>query len=130
MDFSTAIPTVFRRYAQFTGRAGRSEFWWWVLFTSLVGTALGMVSSVTIALVGGVVPGLDVSALWGLAILLPSLAVQVRRLRDAGFAWGHAFWALLPVAGLIVLAVLSAQPTQRDAAPAAPASPVLAGAGS
>jgi uncharacterized membrane protein YhaH (DUF805 family) len=118
MNFSSAIPAVFRKYAEFTGRAGRSEYWWWALFTFLVGTALGMVSSVTVQLVAGSVPWLDLSALWGLAILVPSLAVQVRRLRDGGFGWGHVFWALLPVAGLIILAVLSAQPSQRHSVPA------------
>ena len=128
MNFSSAVPAVFRKYADFTGRATRSEFWWWALFTFLVGTALGMVSSLTVQFAGSTIPGVDLSTLWGLAILLPSLAVQVRRLRDAGFGWGHVFWALLPVAGLIILAVLSAQPSQRDAVPASAAAPVLEGA--
>jgi hypothetical protein len=37
MSFGEAIQTVFRKYAEFTGRAGRAEFWWWALFTALVG---------------------------------------------------------------------------------------------
>jgi uncharacterized membrane protein YhaH (DUF805 family) len=38
--------------------------------------------------------------------------VTVRRLRDAGYEWGHVFWILLPLAGAIVLIVLCAQPTR------------------
>ena len=40
MSFGEAIQTVFRKYAEFMGRAGRAEFWWWALFTTLVGGAL------------------------------------------------------------------------------------------
>lgn len=112
MSFSSAIPAVFRKYAEFTGRAGRAEFWWWVLFANSAGIALGVAFAPTVQLGGGVIPGLDLATLWGLAVLLPSLAVQVRRLRDAGFGWGNVFWGLLPIAGLVILAVLSAQPSQ------------------
>ena len=60
----------------------------------------------------GVSTGSSLAGLWSLAVLLPSLAVTVRRLRDAGYQWGHIFWVLLPVAGMIVLIVLCAQPTR------------------
>ena len=107
MTFSSSIRTGFRKYADFTGTATRSEFWWWVLFTTLVSVGLDVIAD---AATGG---DTLTSALWGLAVLLPSLAVAVRRLRDAGFGWGHIFWLLLPVAGLVVLAVLYTQPSVR-----------------
>jgi uncharacterized membrane protein YhaH (DUF805 family) len=56
---------------------------------------------------------------WALAVLLPGLAVNVRRLRDAGYGWGHLFWLLIPLAGIIIIAVLCAQPS-RDSLPVQP----------
>ncbi len=64
------------------------------------------------------------SGLWGLAVLLPSLAVLVRRLRDAGYGWGHVFWVFLPVSGIIVLIVFAAQPS-RDAVPRPASQPLI-----
>jgi uncharacterized membrane protein YhaH (DUF805 family) len=104
MTFFQAIVSGFRKYADFTGTASRSEFWWWVLFSALASTALTAAAN---ALSGG---NTDVNALWSLVVLLPSLAVTVRRLRDAGYGWGHAFWLLLPFAGVVIVAVLCAQP--------------------
>ena len=134
MTFGEAIATVFRKYAEFTGRARRPEFWWWVLFTTIVSAAINAFSTVRVgevASLGGLLSGL-----WGLAILLPGLAVTVRRLRDAGYGWGHIFWILLPIAGLIVLIVFLAQPSRgaqavpstsapQAAAPQAPAPPTM-----
>ena len=48
----------------------------------------------------------------GIAVLLPNLAVAVRRLRDAGYGWGNLFWILVPIAGIVVLIVLWTQPTK------------------
>ncbi len=105
MTFFQAIQTGFRKYADFTGTAPRSEFWWWALFATL---ASAMATAISNAAFGG---STDLNALWSLAVLLPSLAVTVRRLRDAGFGWGHVFWLLLPFAGVIIVAVLAAQPS-------------------
>ena len=115
MSFGQSIQTVFSKYADFRGTARRSEFWWWVLFTSLVSTALGAVPVWGVNLSGGFSTG-SLSGLWGIAVLLPTLAVTIRRLRDAAYSWGHIFWLLLPLAGLIVIAVLCAQPTRQMAA--------------
>ena len=122
MTFGESIQTVFRKYAEFRGRASRSEFWWWALFTTLVTSALNLFSIVPIGN-GGSLGGL-LSGLWSIAVLLPTLAVAVRRLRDAGYGWGHIFWLLVPLAGLIVLIVFWSQPTR----PTAPAVDGAAGA--
>jgi uncharacterized membrane protein YhaH (DUF805 family) len=123
MRFDQAIRTVFLKYADFTGRAARPEFWWWVLFTTLVNAALNTLQAILVhpllAWTGTVgwpavmpaVGGSGLSGLWSIAVLLPTLAVTVRRLRDAGRHWGNVFWILLPLAGLIVLIVLCAQPS-------------------
>lgn len=98
MSFGNAISTVFRKYAEFQGRATRSEFWWFALFATLVSLALGAIWD-------------DLSVAWGFAVLLPSLAVSVRRLRDAGYAWPMIFLGLIPLVGLIILIVLYSQPS-------------------
>lgn len=115
MSFSTAIATVFRKYAEFEGRATRPEFWWFVLFSTLVSAALNSLTIVTPQ--GAIGIGASLAAVWSIGTLLPTLAVTVRRLRDGGYAWGHVFWILLPVAGVIVLIVLLAQPSVATAAP-------------
>lgn len=91
MDFIGAIKAGFKNYVQFRGTATRPEFWYWVLFTFLVGLVLNAFDG------SGALPGA-----FSLATLLPSLAVTVRRLRDAGFSW---VWLLLPAAGLVPLTV-------------------------
>jgi uncharacterized membrane protein YhaH (DUF805 family) len=52
------------------------------------------------------------AGVWGIAVLLPNLAVAVRRLRDAGYGWGNLFFILVPIAGIVVLITLWAQPTK------------------
>jgi uncharacterized membrane protein YhaH (DUF805 family) len=118
MTFFESIRTVFRKYADFSGRAGRSEFWWFALFSALVSAALNALTlpsggnllafDATASSVSSVV---SFAAAWSIVVLLPSLAVTVRRLRDAGREWPHIFWLLVPVAGLIVLIVFLVQPS-------------------
>jgi len=110
MSFGEAIKTVFRKYAEFTGRATRAEFWWWALFNLLVAGALNFFNVIRLgdnAYLGSLLAGV-----WGVAVLLPNLAVTVRRLRDAGYGWGHLFWILVPIAGIFVLIAFLAQPTK------------------
>jgi uncharacterized membrane protein YhaH (DUF805 family) len=127
MNFWQSIGSGFRGYADFTGRAGRSEFWWWVLFTTLVNAALNTIPLWAAGSTeGAATAGPTLSGFWTVAVLVPTLAVAVRRLRDAGIAWGHALWLFLPFAGVLVLAVLCAQPSRSAAHPAYPASPLAA----
>jgi uncharacterized membrane protein YhaH (DUF805 family) len=73
-------------------------------------------------------PVINLAGFWSFAVLLPSLAVTVRRLRDAGHQWVEIFWVLLPIAGAIVLIVRLCDPTATATAatPAAPAAPAAA----
>jgi uncharacterized membrane protein YhaH (DUF805 family) len=109
VSFVDAIKTVFGKYADFEGRATRPEFWWWFLFTVLVSGALNVFSVIPVGESSSV--GAILSGLWSIGTLLPTLAVGVRRLRDAGYVWQNIFWILLPLAGLIVLVIYWAKPT-------------------
>lgn len=96
MTFGESISTCFSKYASFEGRASRSEFWWFFLFTVLVSAASGMVSEI-------------LSGLFSLGVLLPSLAVGARRLHDINKSgWFLLLW-LIPVIGWIVLIFWAAQ---------------------
>ncbi|UUT35307.1 DUF805 domain-containing protein [Microbacterium elymi] len=116
--------TVFAKYATFDGRATRPEFWWWTLFNAIIVAAfylLVIVLSIGTAFAGysrypmGPTAFLGliwvVLVLWGVAVIVPNLAVTVRRLRDAGFHWGFIFLALVPFGGIAVL-VMCAQPSR------------------
>jgi uncharacterized membrane protein YhaH (DUF805 family) len=98
MDFSQAIKSGFRNYATFSGRATRSEYWFWVLFTLLVGGAAAVLDSAIFA-------SSDVSplnSLFSILTFLPSLAVSIRRLHDierTGWWWLLGF----TIIGIFVL---------------------------
>lgn len=110
MSFGDSIATVFRKYAEFSGRASRPEFWWFTLFSALVSTALGAFNILTPD--GTILIGSSLASVWGVAVLVPSLAVAVRRLRDGGHQWTELLWLLLPIAGLIVLIVRLCDPSR------------------
>lgn len=112
MSFTTAITTVFRKYADFEGRASRPEFWWFVLFATLVSAALGAFNLATPS--GVIAIGSSLASVWGIATIVPTLAVATRRLRDAGRRWTELFWLLIPIAGLIVLAIHLSEPSKAD----------------
>ncbi len=100
MQFGDAIKNGFQNYANFRGVASRSEFWYWTLFTVLVSLGTSILDSAIGLALGGQTFTL-VNTLGSLALLLPGLAVAVRRFHDAGFS---AWWYSIPqVATLIVL---------------------------
>ena len=96
MTFGESIKTCFSKYADFNGRATRSEFWWWALFVLLVSAAVGIISEV-------------LSGVFSLAVLLPYLAVGARRLHDTDRSGWLQLIALIPLVGWIVLIVWFAQ---------------------
>ena len=105
MSFGAAISSFFRKYATFSGRARRSEFWFAVLFTTLVSIAISIVwPSTTVVLDGMSFQQSSLpSNLWQLAILIPSIALSVRRLHDVGRKGTYYLFVLLPIVGWIVL---------------------------
>jgi uncharacterized membrane protein YhaH (DUF805 family) len=98
MSFADAVRTCLTKYATFSGRARRSEYWWFWLFTILV-----QVVTVVVAQVAHVafLPALTV-----LALIIPGLAVVVRRLHDTGRSGWWLLIVLLPLVGGIWFLVL------------------------
>lgn len=104
MSFFEAIRVCLIKYAEFSGRAARPEFWWFALAVTLVASALTYLSE-------------TVASVFGVLILLPFLAVGARRLRDVGKDPWWLLFLLVPVGGLVILAYYWAQPAM-DAEPA------------
>ena len=121
-----AYKNFFKNYAEFTGRSTRPDFWWvwlgnlilsipfWIIYFYIVylSTVMDSVSdsaSEAIFMVFGLVA--IIYAVFYLAILVPTLALSVRRLRDAGFHWAFIFLRFAPMGGLALL-ILHAMPTK------------------
>lgn len=96
MTFGQSIKTCFSKYVTFSGRATRSEFWWFSLFSFIV--------------------------LWipfvqflGFLLILPSWAVAVRRLHDVGKSGWNLLWTIIPFLGSLYLLWLYIQESQPEA---------------
>lgn len=98
--FVEAIKTCFNKYATFEGRANRAEYWWWALFNLLIGI-LGFVP-----ILGWIIT---------IGLLIPSIAVAVRRLHDIGKSGFYYFLCFIPIVGAIILLILFLQPSQEGA---------------
>ena len=119
----TAYKNFFKGYVDFAGRSTRSDYWWiwlgnmiiYIPFFFSYGNAISnpQDEGALIALGGTAI----IYMVIGLALLLPGLALTVRRLRDAGFHWALIFIVFIPL-GSIVLLVLLAMPTKEEATPA------------
>ena len=106
MNPMEAISSVFGNYTNFDGRATRSEYWWFTLFSSVL--------MVIVVLLMAAVPvlGAILAVLAGLAMFLPSLAVLVRRLHDTNRSAKSLFWLTPPiyVIGAWVLLIILIRP--------------------
>jgi uncharacterized membrane protein YhaH (DUF805 family) len=108
VGFSDAIQSGLANYTNFSGRSSRSAYWWWVLFTSLLslvaqaldawlrpgGMGTPSYAGIAIGLITGIV---------GVALIVPSLAVLVRRLHDTDRSGWWWLIAVIPVIGWLVL---------------------------
>jgi uncharacterized membrane protein YhaH (DUF805 family) len=97
---------AYKKYADFTGRARRKEFWMFVLFYFIVSIVLGIVDSI----IGFQLLGL----LFSLGSLIPSLAIGARRLHDTGRSGWWQLLYLIPLIGLIIMIVFLVQDSHPD----------------
>jgi len=112
MTFPEAIKNNFSKYLTFSGRAPRSEFWWWVLFTLIANIVLGGIDiylfGTTVVDAGSFTAYTNFSPLAGifsLVVLLPSISVAVRRLHDTDRSGWWWWLGLIPLVGIIILIV-------------------------
>ena len=96
MRFQESIRVCFTKYADFNGRAGRPEYWWFALFIIVTSLVMSKLSPT----LGGV---------FSLATLLPSIAAAARRLHDTNRSGWWQLIAVVPLVGIIVLVVFLAQ---------------------
>ncbi|MEL6253733.1 MAG: DUF805 domain-containing protein [Bacteroidota bacterium] len=94
---------AFKRYADFSGRSRRKEYWYFVLFNLLVYIVL---FAADMAIISSGSAGLGIfSGIYALATLIPSLAVAVRRLHDIGRSGWSILFGLIPVIGAVLLLI-------------------------
>jgi uncharacterized membrane protein YhaH (DUF805 family) len=89
---------VLERYAQFQGRSGRAEFWWYFLAALIIGIVFNILIAVSNIF-------FVLYVIYGLAVLIPGLAVGVRRLHDTDKTGWWLLIGLIPLVGIIVLIV-------------------------
>jgi uncharacterized membrane protein YhaH (DUF805 family) len=111
MSFADAVRTCLNKYTDFSGRARRSEYWYFFLFNILV----SIVASIIDAIIGTRSGSFGlVEAIAGLALLLPGLAVGARRLHDTTRSGWWLLIGLIPIIGAIVLIIFFVQDSHGD----------------
>ncbi len=106
MEITKSVGQVLRNYATFTGRAGRPEFWWWYLSIVLVGAVFAAAAWLLGSGVVGDVLRVAYGLYW-LAVLVPTLAVGVRRLHDTGRSGWWLLFGLVPILGWLLLVIFA-----------------------
>ncbi len=110
MDFKTAIETCLKqKYKDFTGRASRSEYWYFVLGYVIL--------SVILSVVGAILPAMLATLInlaVGLAILLPNIAVGIRRLHDTNRSGWFLLLGLVPLVNFVLIYFLAQKGTEGE----------------
>jgi len=108
MTFTEALKTVFLvKYADFSGRAARSEYWWTMLFSF----GLSLVFQIVAQILGpipviGILYSIIIMII-GLALLVPGIAVYIRRMHDIGKSGAFLLLALVPIVNLYIIYLLT-----------------------
>jgi uncharacterized membrane protein YhaH (DUF805 family) len=97
MNFVDSIKLGFSNYVNFTGRACRSEYWYWILFA--------VIGAIVARIIDYVIGAPVVYTIFGLAVLLPNIAIGVRRLHDTDRSGWWLFLSFIPLVGAIILIV-------------------------
>lgn len=96
MGFMEAVKTCFTKYATFSGRARRSEYWYFCLFNAIAALVMKVLSLAI---------DLPLDTIYSVAVFIPGLAVIVRRLHDIGKSGWFYLIGLIPLVGWILLLV-------------------------
>lgn len=87
--------TVLKRYSDFSGRSRRKEYWMFILINALIGFAIGIVD--------GLFGTLILTGIYYLTVLVPTVAVSIRRLHDTGRSGWWLLVSFVPIVGLLVM---------------------------
>lgn len=98
---------VFQNYANFKGRDTRKQYWMFVLFNIIISFVIGFVAGLILGDAASIV-----TSIYSLAILLPSLAISIRRMHDIGKSGWWILVSLIPIVGCIWYIVLACKPSQ------------------
>lgn len=99
-----AFTSAWKRSFDYSGRANRGDFWWFALANAIISVILLIPSTIS-DFFGWIY------SIWTIATIVPSLALTIRRLRDAGKHWAWIFIQLIPIVGLIWIVYLLVQPS-------------------
>lgn len=108
MSFAQAVKSVFVNWRKFKGVASRREYWFFVLFTVLLGIVLSTIESIiwppveTTDLIEAINQPTPLSSIAGIVLLIPTLAVSARRIQDSGWSARWLFLYLLPLVPLVM----------------------------
>ncbi len=121
VSFGAAITRYYAKYAQFSGRASRSEYWWTALYLALISLPLDLLISYPGTEPSGQLNGLGVALSYVyvavmLAHVIPSLAIGIRRLHDVNLSGWFTLIGLVPLVGWIVIIVLAVLPHRPEGA--------------
>lgn len=115
MSFADAVVSGFKNYFNFRGRASRSEFWYWFLFTILISIVATTIESILwpapmaqdewMQLQNAISQPTPLTNVLGIALLVPNLSVTARRFHDAGFSAKWLLLQLIPIAYAIFAAI-------------------------
>ncbi len=99
MNFTESVITCLSKYVTFSGRASRSEYWWFIFFCSICSVALNFIST-------------TLQTFFVLLVVLPMLAAACRRLHDSGKSGWWLLFYLVPLIGWIVLLIFLVRPSK------------------
>lgn len=125
IGFVDALKRGFSKYVRFDGRASRSEYWWWTLAAAgvpavlyIIGAIIGVstMDKTTGAMGAGGVIFYVIAGLLSLAMIIPSIAVGVRRLHDQNKSGLFYLLVLIPSVGGIIMLVLMCMPSDPQGA--------------
>jgi uncharacterized membrane protein YhaH (DUF805 family) len=102
--FGNSIKICWSKYADFSGRAPRAEYWYWTLFAVLLGIGAALVAGMLVIATDSRAPAI-LRIVVDLVLFLPGLAVQVRRLHDLDKTGWWLLLIFIPVVGWIILLV-------------------------
>ncbi len=115
-NMSAAVRAALSNFTNFSGRAARAEYWWWALSVFILLIIVGLIDAVVIAPILGFEPGDEnagqpLSVIVSLVLLIPNIAVGVRRLHDSDRSGWWLLLSFIPILGFLVLIYFLVQPS-------------------